>query len=89
MPQPAHIPRCRLVDVAFVPAFVLVLCSGWRTTTLLARMRKKKGVAKRKAVLKQLGALLVEGGHLLGATYKAKYAHLGGTPAIDQSEKAR
>ena len=39
--------------MAFVPAFVLVLCSGWRTTTLLARMRKKKGVAKRKAVLKR------------------------------------
>ena len=46
--------------MAFVPAFVLVLCSGWRTTTLLARMRKKKGVAKRKAVLKQLGALVVD-----------------------------
>ena len=54
------IPRCRLVDVAFVPAFVLVLCSGWRTTTLLARMREKKGVEKRKAVLKQLGALIVD-----------------------------
>lgn len=46
--------------MAFVPAFVLVLCSGWRTTTLLARMREKKGVAKRKAVLKQLGALVVD-----------------------------
>ena len=46
--------------MAFVPAFVLVLCSGWRTTTLLARMREKKGVEKRKAVLKQLGALVVD-----------------------------
>ena len=53
-------PRCRLIDFAFVPAFVLVLCSGWRTTTLLARMREKKGVEKRKAVLKQLGALIVD-----------------------------
>ena len=43
-----------------MPAFVLVLCSGWRTTTLLARMREKKGVEKRKAVLKQLGALIVD-----------------------------
>ena len=43
-----------------MPAFVLVLCSGWRTTTLLARTRETKGVEKRLAVLKQLGELVVD-----------------------------
>ena len=63
--------------MAFVPAFVLVLCSGWRTTTLLARMREKKGVTKRKAVLKQLKtAPLVLTIDLYKPTYKPGVAEV-------------
>ena len=49
-----------LVDLLFVPVFLLIFCSGWRTTTMLAKMREKKGVEKRVAVLKQLGSLLAD-----------------------------
>ena len=48
---PASAHHCdSLLDVAFVPAFVLVLCSGWRTSTLLDKLTsEEKGVGKRKA----------------------------------------
>jgi hypothetical protein len=43
-----------------VPVFLVIFCSGWRTTTMLDKMREKKGIEKRKAVLQQFGCLLVD-----------------------------
>lgn len=43
-----------------MPVFLVIFCSGWRTSTMLAKMREKKGVKKRKAVLQQFGSLLVD-----------------------------
>ena len=54
-----------VLDVAFVPVFLLVFCSGWRTAALLRKVREAKGMKKRLATIKQLGALLVDVPHVL------------------------
>lgn len=49
-----------VLDIAFVPLFLIVFCSGWRTAILLRKVRDAKGMKKRQKVFKQFGALLAD-----------------------------